>query len=128
VEIPIPAGVAEGRLDLIVADGGAWTMYDLSIRPPRAASFAHELASLDRLVSSRQLVLALERREVGVALPGGTLSVPPSVAVQLRSGLGANLETTEYGVVASVKLDMPTAVLGAARLPLTVQLEERDTR
>jgi len=128
VEIAIPAGVAEGRLDLIVADGGAWTMYDLSMRPPRAASFAHELASLDRLVSSRQLVLALERREVGVALPGGTLSVPPSVAVQLRSGLGANLETTEYGVIASVKLDMPTAVLGAARLPLTVRLEERDTR
>ena len=128
VEVPIPAGVADGRLDLIVADGGAWTMYDLSMRPPRSASFAHELASLDRLVSSQQLVLALERREVGVAMPGGTLSVPPSVAVQLRSGLGANLETTEYGVVASVKLDMPTVVLGAARLPLTVRLEDRDTQ
>jgi len=128
VEVPIPTGVAEGRLDLIVADGSAWTMYDLAMRPPRAASFAHELAIFDRLVSSRQLVLALERREVGVALPGGTLSVPPSVAVQLRSALGANLETTEYGVVASVKLDMPTAVLGAERLPLTVRLEDRDTR
>lgn len=128
VEVPIPAGVGEGRLDLVVADGGSWTMYDLTMRPPRAASFAHELAIFDRLVSSRRLVLALERRQVGVALPGGTLSVPPSVVVQLRSGLGANLETTEYGVVARVELEMPTLVLGAERLPLTVRLEERDTQ
>jgi hypothetical protein len=128
VEVPIPAGVGEGRLDLVVADGGSWTMYDLTMRPPRAASFAHELAVFDRLVSSRRLVLALERRQVGVALPGGTLSVPPSVVVQLRSGLGANLETTEYGVVARVEQEMPTVVLGAARLPLTVRLEERDTK
>lgn len=128
VVVPVPAGVAEGRLDLVVADGGSWTMYDLTMRPPRAGSFAHELAVFDRLVSSRRLVLALERRQVGVALPGGTLSVPPSVVVQLRSGLGANLETTEYGVVARVEQEMPTVVLGAARLPLTVRLEERDTK
>lgn len=128
VEVPIPAGVGEGRLDLVVADGGSWTMYDLTMRPPRAASFAHELAVFDRLVSSRRFVLALERRQVGVALPGGTLSVPPSVVVQLRSGLGANLETTEYGVVARVEREMPTVVLGAERLPLTVRLEERDTQ
>jgi hypothetical protein len=128
VEVRIPAGVAEGRLDLIVADGGSWTMYDLTMRPPRASSFAHELAVFERLVSSRRLVLALERREVGVALPGGTLSVPPSVVVQLRSALGANLETIEHAVVAKVEKEMPTAMLGAARLPLTVRLEERDTR
>jgi hypothetical protein len=88
---------------------------------------AHELA-VSTAWSSRRLVLALERRQVGVALPGGTLSVPPSVVVQLRSGLGANLETTEYGVVARVEQEMPTVVLGAARLPLTVRLEERDTK
>ncbi|HOC43292.1 MAG TPA: SpoIVB peptidase S55 domain-containing protein [Thermoanaerobaculales bacterium] len=127
-EVRIPAGAPAGRLDLIVADGGSWTMYDLTVRPPRAASFAHELAMLGRLVSSRQLVLALERREVGVVLPGGTLSVPPSVVLQLRSGLGANLETTEQEVVGRYELEMPTAVLGAERLPLTVRLEERDTR
>jgi len=128
VEVAIPAGVPEGRLDLIVADGGSWTSYDLTVRPPRAASFGHELAILDRLVSTRQLVLALERREVGVVLPGGTLSVPPSVVVQLRSGLGANLETTERDVVARAEVEMPTAMLGAERLPLTVRLEERNTR
>ena len=128
VDVPIPAGVDEGRLDLVVADGASWTAYDLTMRPPRAASFAHEVAMFDRLVSSRRIVLALERREVGVALPGGTMSVPPSVAVQMRSGLGANLETTDYGVVAMLKQEMSAAVSGAERLPLTVRLEERDNR
>jgi len=128
VDVRVPDGVDEGRLDLVVADGASWTAYDLTMRPPRAASFAHEVAMFDRLVSSRRIVLALERREVGVAMPGGTLSVPPSVAVQMRSGLGSNLETTDYGVVALLLQDMPAAVSGAERIPLTVRLEERDNR
>jgi hypothetical protein len=128
VNVSVPAGLDEGRLDLIVADGASWTAYDLTMRPPRAAAFDHEVAMFTRLVSSRRIVLALERREVGVALPGGTLSVPPSVAVQLRSALGANLETTDYGVVAVEEQEMPAAVSGAERLPLTVRLEERDNR
>jgi hypothetical protein len=128
VTLTIPESLDEGRIDLVVADGASWTAYDLTMRPPRAASFRHEVAMFDRLVSSRQLVLALENRQVGVAMPGGTLPVPPSVAVQLRSALGANLETTDYAVVTLDTHEMPTAVSGAERLPLTVRLEERDNR
>jgi hypothetical protein len=73
-------------------------------------------------------VLALEDRQVGGALPGGTLAVPPSVAVRMRAALGANLETTEYAVVTLQKHSMPAAVSGAERLPLTVRMEEPDSR
>lgn len=128
LEITIPESVDEGRLDLVVADGASWTAYDLTMRPPRASSFRHEVAMFDRLVSSRRIVLALENRQIGVALPGGTLPVPPSVAVQMRSALGANLETTEYAVVTLETHEMPASVSGAERLPLTVRLEERGTR
>ena len=108
VEVPIPAGVGEGRLDLVVADGGSWTMYDLTMRPPRAGSFAHELAVFDRLVFVAPARPGARAAPGRGGAAGGTLSVPPSVVVQLRSGLGANLETTEYGVVARVEQEMPT--------------------
>jgi hypothetical protein len=121
VAIRIPGEVPEGRLDLVVADGPSWTVYDLQMRPFRPASFADDLRLFDRLSPSNSVVLALERRQPGVAMDGGTLSVPPSLVVQLRTAIGPNLETTEYGVVGRIDEEMSSSVLGALRIPLTVR-------
>lgn len=128
VEIEIPDTISEGRLDLIVADGASWTVYDLNMRPPKPASFANEVGLFDRLVSSRHVVLALEHREAGIAMAGDPISLPPSLVVQMRSALGGNLETTEYAVVGRVEEEMPTVVAGAERLHLTVRLDEWEVR
>jgi hypothetical protein len=127
VELQIPPHVPEGRLDLVVADGASWSAYDLQMRPLYPASFDDELSYLERVLPSQTLVLALEKRQLGVALPGGTLAVPPSVAVQLRSALGPNLETTDYGVLDLLQEEMPMSVSGAERIPLTVRLTERES-
>ena len=121
-EIRIPPQLPEGRVDLVVADGASWTVYDLQKRPTLPASFGDELGIFERLVPSNRVVLALERRQMGVSLEGGSVSLPPSLVVQLRSGLGPNLQTWEYGVVGRVEEAMPTSVLGAQRIPLTVRL------
>jgi hypothetical protein len=121
VSIRIPPEVPEGRLDLVVADGGSWTAYDLRMRPFRPASFDDEIRYLDRLVPGRRLVLALERQQSGVTFQGGALAVPPSLVVQMRSALGPYLQTTEYGVWNLTEEEMPTSVLGAQRIPLTVR-------
>jgi len=126
VEVQIPPHVPEGRLDLVVADGASWSVYDLQMRPLHPASFDDELRLFERLRSSRKLVLALERRQLGVALPGGSLAVPPSIVVQMRSALGPNLETTEYGVLDLIEEEMPTSVIGALRIPLTVRQIQRE--
>jgi hypothetical protein len=123
-EIPIPPQLPEGRVDLVVADGASWTVYDLQMRPTLPASFGDELGMFERLVPSSRVVLALERRQTGVSLEGGSVSLPPSLVVQLRSALGPNLKTWEYGVVGRVEEAMPTSVLGAQRIPLTVRLRQ----
>jgi hypothetical protein len=123
-EIPIPPQLPEGRVDLVVADGASWTVYDLQMRPTLPASFGDELGMFERLVPSNRVVLALERRQTGVSLEGGSVSLPPSLVVQLRSALGPNLKTWEYGVVGRVEEAMPTSVLGAQRIPLTVRLRQ----
>ena len=128
LEIEIPATIAEGRLDLIVADGSSWTVYDLNMRPAKPASFANEVDLFGRLVSSRHIVLALERREAGVTMAGGPMSLPPSLVAQLRAALGGNLDTTEYAVVGRVEEEMPTVVAGAERLHLTVRSDEWEVR
>jgi hypothetical protein len=94
------------------------------MRPTLPASFDDELGMFERLVPSSRVVLALERRQTGVSLEGGSVSLPPSLVVQLRSALGPNLKTWEYGVVGRVEEAMPTSVLGAQRIPLTVRLRQ----
>jgi hypothetical protein len=121
-EIRIPPELPEGRLDLVVADGASWTVYDLQMRPTIPVSFADELDLFERLVPSNRVVLALERRQASVSLGGGNVSLPPSLVVQLRTALGPNLQTSEYGVVGRVEEAMPTSVLGAQRVSLTVRL------
>jgi hypothetical protein len=118
--LQVPENTPAGRLDVVGADGAAWTTYDLQMRPLRPASFAGELDLLNRLVPADTLVAFLERRDPGMAVSGGRLSAPPSRLHQLRSALGANLETTAYSVVSRASMPLPFLVSGAERISLTV--------
>jgi hypothetical protein len=126
VRVRVPWTVAEGKLDLVVADGSSWAAYDLQMRPLRPASFADELRLVERLVPSTHLVLAFERPEVGVVMPGVTAAVPPSLVVGLRSGLGPNLGTTTHRVLQQDEVVLPHPVLGAQRLNLVVRADAHD--
>lgn len=119
--LQIPSGLSEGRIDLVGADGAAWTAYDLQMRPLMPANFADEVRLVNSLQPSTTLVAALERRELGIAVAGGSLSAPPSIVLQLRSALGPNLETVSYAVFAKKELEIPMAVAGAQRIQLTVR-------
>jgi hypothetical protein len=125
VEVRVPEGTPDGRLDLVVADGASWTVYDLGMRPFLSASFDDEIRLVNGLIPSTSVVLAFERRQMGVALEGGTVTMPPSVVVQLRSALGPNLTTTSYAVSAMVEEEMSMPVSGAERIELQVRNEER---
>jgi hypothetical protein len=120
----IPDGIPDGRLDLVGADGAAWTAYDLQMRPFEPSSFADEVRLANSLIPGNTLVLVLERQDLGMVVSGGSLSAPPSLVLQLRSALGPNLETTAYSVFAKAKLEMPYRVTGAQRIPITVRSRE----
>lgn len=121
VTIRVPEGTPDGRLDLIGSDGAAWTVYDLQMRPLRPASFGDEVRLVNSLQPSTELVVALERRDPGMVVAGGSLSTPPSIVMQLQSALGPNLETTAYTVFAKSEKPLPFPVSGAQRIPLTVR-------
>jgi hypothetical protein len=127
VTVHIPVSIPEGRLDLVGADGAAWTAYDLQMRPFEAASFADELRLVNSLIPSTVLVAALERQDVGMVMQGGTLSAPPSIVMQTQSALGPNLETVAYSVFAEVETEMPFPVAGAQRISLTVIAGNRES-
>jgi len=124
VTLRIPEGVPDGRLDLVGADGAAWTVYDLQMRPFKPSSFADEVRLVNSLVPGNTLVVALERRDLGMVVSGGSLSAPPSLVLQLRSALGPNLETTAYSVFAKTEVEVPYRVTGAQRIPITVRSRE----
>jgi hypothetical protein len=121
--IDVPPGTPEGRLDLVVADGASWTLYDLGMRPFRPGSFGDELRLIRRLRPSTSLVMALERKQAGVTLSGGSVAMPPGLVAQLRGGLGPGLETTDYAVVATVEEGMGLPLAGAERIELRVRSE-----
>ena len=127
LNVRIPDGIPEGRLDLVGADGAAWTAYDLQMRPLRPASFADEVRLVNSLDPSTTLVAVLERPDVGVAVAGGTVSAPPSIVIQMQSTLGPNLHTVAYSVVAKASATMPFPVSGAQRIPLTVRAGSRES-
>jgi hypothetical protein len=127
LKVRIPEGMPEGRLDLVGADGAAWTAYDLQMRPLRPASFADEVRLVNSLDPSTSLVAVLERHDVGVAVAGGTVSAPPSVVIQMQSALGPNLDTVAYSVVAKAEATMPFPISGAQRIPLTVRAGSRES-
>lgn len=127
VKVRVPEGIPEGRIDLVGADGAAWTAYDLQMRPLRPANFADEVRLVNSLDGATSLVAVLERRDVGVAVAGGTVSAPPSVVIQMQAALGPNLDTVAYSVVAKVEAKMSFPISGAQRIPLTVRAGSRES-
>ena len=123
LSIEVPSGLPDGRLDLVVADGASWSLYDLGMRPLRPGSFADEVRLINSLLPTTAVVMAFERQQPGVALPGGSMAMPPSLVVQLRGGLGAGLETTSYSVVGKIVERTETPVSGAERIELQVRSE-----
>jgi hypothetical protein len=121
--IDVPSGVPEGRLDLVVADGASWSLYDLGMRPYRPGSFGDEITLVNSLLPSTSVVMAFERRQAGVALPGGSLSMPPSLVIQLHGGLGPGLQTTSYAVLERTVESAEMPVSGAERIELQVRAE-----
>ncbi len=126
--IRIPSGMPEGRLDLVVADGASWSVYDLGMRPLEPGSFADEVRLVNSLTPSTSVVLALEARQPGVALAGGSVAMPSGLVVQLESGLGPAIETTSYTVVGRVDVPFDLPVAGAERIELRVRAERREGR
>ena len=123
LEIPIevPINLGEGRLDVVVADGASWAVYDLGARPFRPASFSDELRLLGRLRSSGTLVAAFERAGTSVVLPGGTVAAPVGVVASLQAALGPNVTTAAYRVLGKVETETVGPVLGAARIKLDIR-------
>jgi len=119
--IQIPPSSRPGPMDLVVGDGDAWTLYDLGARPFRPASFRDDLELLGRYIPASTLVLALERRDTGAVLDGGTVAVPPDVALSLAAGLGGALKTSSHRVVARKDIDLGAPASGGFRIGLTVR-------
>ncbi|MGD8440998.1 MAG: SpoIVB peptidase S55 domain-containing protein [Holophagae bacterium] len=128
ITIRVPAELPDGQLDLVVADGASWTLYDLGMRPVSPGSFDDEIDLVNSLLPSSSLVVALERRQLGVALNGGHVEVPPTVALQLKAGLGPALTTTSYAVVDRRVEELDMALAGAERIELEVRSEQPMTR
>jgi len=123
VTITVPPGTPEGSLDLIVADGASWSDYRLRAEAVVPADFAGQLAQAELLESSATMVVALEARDRGVALPGASEpGVPPSWAATLASGLGTKaLARLSTAVVAADRVAGSVPLDGAVRVPLTVR-------
>ncbi len=124
VAIRVPPQTPRGPIDLIVADGAAWTDYDLGQRPLEPRRFGDELRLLGRLVPSTTLVVALEGKRTAVAIPGGTVAVPPTQALALSATLGDGARTVPRIVVARTDEAMPWPVTGGWRIRLRVDGRE----
>jgi len=121
--IRVPAGAVPGPLDLVVADGASWTEYRLRAEATAPADYAGQLEQLGRLESSTTLVVALEARERGAALPGASQpGLPPSWSATLAAGFGGRDATRLTTVVlAAERADGPVPLEGILRVPLTVR-------
>lgn len=122
LDLEIPRGLAPGKLDLIVADGAAFTDYLFRSQKLTYANFSQLLALLSRLEPSSHLLLALETQESGLAFPAGPApALPPSVAAlwfqPLPSSLSQRLTTS---LVALARVAYPWPLSGAVRVPLEV--------
>jgi hypothetical protein len=90
------------------------------MRPLQPGSFNDEIRLVNSLLPSTSVVLALESSQPGVSLPGGSIAMPPSLVAQMSGGLGPELATTSYAVVARVEDRMDLPVAGAQRIELRV--------
>lgn len=121
--IRVPPDTPPGRLDLVVADGAAWTAYSLRAAAVKPASFAQQLTQVALLDSASTLVVALEGFEGGISAPGASMpGLPPSWVATLATGLSpgqaTRLRTT---TVAVARWRAPYPLEGAFRIPLTVE-------
>jgi hypothetical protein len=123
IVVRVPSDQPAGPLDLIVADGAAWSEYRLRVDGITPATFADQLAELAQLGSSATLVAALESRDRGVAVAGASQpDLPPSWAATLAAGLGkAGVTRLSTAVVAITTEAFPTPLEGAFRIPLQVR-------
>jgi hypothetical protein len=120
--LTVPRDQPAGSLDLIVADGAAWSEYRQRAEGLAAASFADEVAQLGSLESASTLVAALESKERGIARPGASQpGLPPSWSATLATGLGVRGVTRlSTATIAAVRWHAPYPLVGAFRIPLTV--------
>lgn len=120
--ITVPRVLVPQDVDLVVADGAAWTEYLLKSRPASPATFAQQLASLRRFEPSTTLVAALESREGSLALAGGELpAVPPSWAWTLGIGLGKVATRLPSSILSVTRWAAPYPLEGATRVTLRVR-------
>ncbi|HUK12394.1 MAG TPA: SpoIVB peptidase S55 domain-containing protein [Thermoanaerobaculaceae bacterium] len=119
----VPPDAEPGPVDLIVADGAAWSEYRLRAEGLMPADFADQLAELGLLESSATLVGVLVGHARGVAVPGASQpDLPPSWAATVATGLGPR-SVTRLGssVLAITRVPAGMPLEGAFRIPLTVR-------
>lgn len=127
LQVRIPDEAIPGAsLDLLVANGAAWSEYRLKAVGADPADFAGQVALLDTLEPSTVLIAALESRDRGVSVPGASQpDLPPSWAATLAIGLGRNaVRRLPTALVAVERRPMPRPLEGAVRIPLTVRAAE----
>jgi hypothetical protein len=123
IVIRVPPSARPGTLDLVVADGASWSEYRLRAEAVTPADFTDQLTQVGQLESSTTLVVALEARERGLALPGASEpGLPPSWSFTLTTGLGAQaLDRIPTNVVAAVRQPVSFPLDGLLRVSLTVR-------
>lgn len=121
--VRVPPDTPPGRLDLVVADGAAWSAYLQRATAIRPTTFAQQLAQVAFLETASTLVAALEAFEPGVAAPGASQpGLPPSWAATLTVGLSpAQTTRLRTSMVAVARWRAPYPLEGAFRIPLTVE-------
>jgi hypothetical protein len=120
--LTVPRDQSPGPVDLVVADGAAWSEYRLHTEGLVAARFTDEVDQLRMLESASTLVVALEAKERGMARPGVSQpALPPSWNATLTAGLGARNATRLSTITLDTKRwQAPYPLVGAFRIPLTV--------
>lgn len=123
LSIEVPRHTLPGDLDLLVADGAAFSDYRVKTEQISPTGFSGQLAQAAMLESGATLVLALESREGGVAYPGASQpALPPSWSATLSTGLGRrNLQRLKTSIEATTRWEAPYPLEGAFRIPLSVR-------
>jgi hypothetical protein len=129
LRIAVPPDISPGRLDLIVADGAAWTAYRLKASGQQPVDFSGQAEQLASLEPNTTLVATLESRAEGIAVPGGSQPrLPPSWAATLAIGLGdATITRLSRAFVAATRWNAPYPLDGAFRITLNVEPRPAET-
>jgi hypothetical protein len=122
LSLTVPRDQPAGKVDLVVADGAAWSEYRLHAEGLVPASFRDEVDQLRMLESASTLVAALEAKDPGLARPGVSQpALPPSWSATLTSGLGVRgVKRLSTATIDTTRWQAPYPLVGAFRIPLTV--------